>query len=68
MTKNEYLVKIENEHAELHNKLNKLKRFIDEGEIRNLNDTQQYLLFVQKHAMETYLECLKYRIDDIKTH
>ncbi len=68
MTKNEILIKVENEYAEIYNKLIALKTFIDNGSIRELNDRQQYLLLIQKYAMETYAECLKCRIDDIKTH
>lgn len=60
----DFKTRLAEERAELEEKLNKLDAFlmmsVKEGEI---DDVQKALLQVQATAMNTYLQCLKERIE-----
>ena len=51
------------EKQQLEEKLNKLDAFLVSEKVKDVDDVQKALLFVQATAMSTYLQCLKERID-----
>lgn len=51
------------ESVQLEEKLNKLDTFLMSEKVNTVDDVQKALLKVQATAMNTYLQCLKERID-----
>jgi len=51
------------EQAQLEEKLNKLDDFLLSEKVNVIDDVQKALLQVQATAMNTYLQCLKERIE-----
>ena len=51
------------EKQQLEEKLNKLDAFLVSEKVKDVDDVQKALLFVQATAMNTYLQCLKERIE-----
>ncbi len=51
------------EQAQLEEKLNKLDDFLLSEKVNAIDDVQKALLQVQATAMNTYLQCLKERIE-----
>lgn len=61
-----FLDRLELEYVELKVKGEKLNEFIYGENFSKIDPLQQSLLKIQIKAMETYLECLIERIDNIK--
>ena len=61
-----FLERLELEYVELKVKGEKLNEFIYSENFSKIDPLQQTLLKIQIKAMETYLECLIERIDNIK--
>ncbi len=59
----DFKTRLENEQAELEEKLNKLDDFLMSGKVKAVNDVQKALLQVQAAAMNTYNQCLKERLE-----
>ena len=55
--------RLETEKVELEEKLNKLDAFLVSEKVKEIDDVQKVLLRVQATAMNTYLQCLKERIE-----
>ena len=55
--------RLETEKVELEEKLNKLDAFLVSEKLKSVDDVQKALLQVQATAMNTYLQCLKERIE-----
>ena len=55
--------RLETERIELEEKLDKLDAFLVSDKINEANDVQKALMQVQATAMNTYLQCLKERIE-----
>ena len=55
--------RLEAEKSELEEKLNKLDSFLMSEKVNSVDDVQKALLQVQATAMNTYLQCLKERIE-----
>jgi len=51
------------EQEQLEEKLNKLDAFLMSDKVKDVDDVQKALLQVQATAMNTYLQCLKERIE-----
>ena len=51
------------EQTQLEEKLNKLDNFLMSDKVKDINDVQKALLHVQATAMNTYLQCLKERLE-----
>ncbi len=51
------------EKAQLEEKLDKLDAFLVSEKVKEIDDVQKALLQVQATAMNTYLQCLKARIE-----
>jgi len=51
------------EKAQLEEKLDKLDAFLVSEKVKEIDDVQKALLQVQATAMNTYLQCLKERIE-----
>ena len=51
------------EKAQLEEKLDKLDAFLFSEKVKEIDDVQKALLKVQATAMNTYLQCLKERIE-----
>ena len=51
------------EKNQLEEKLNKLDDFLSSEKVNGIEDLQKALLHVQATAMNTYLQCLKERIE-----
>lgn len=51
------------EKSQLEEKLNKLDDFLLSEKVKDIDDVQKALLYVQATAMNTYLQCLKERIE-----
>ena len=51
------------EKAQLEEKLDKLDTFLFSEKVKEIDDVQKALLKVQATAMNTYLQCLKERIE-----
>ena len=51
------------EQAQLEEKLNKLDAFLISEKVKAVDDVQKALLQVQATAMNTYLQCLKERLE-----
>ena len=59
----DFKTRLETEKVELEEKLDKLDAFLVSENVNKVADTQQALLRVQAAAMNTYLQCLKERIE-----
>lgn len=59
----DFKTRLVEEQAQLEEKLNKLDAFLVSENVNKVADTQQALLRVQATAMNTYLQCLKERIE-----
>jgi hypothetical protein len=55
--------RLNSEKTELEEKLNKLDAFLMSEKVKDVDDVQKALLQVQATAMNTYLQCLKERIE-----
>lgn len=60
---NDFKTRLVQEQVELEEKLNKLDSFLMSEKVKDVNDVQKALLQVQATAMNTYLQCLKERIE-----
>ncbi len=59
----DFKTRLETEKVELEEKLNKLDAFLVSEKVKDVDDIQKTLLQVQATAMNTYLQCLKERIE-----
>ena len=59
----DFKTRLEPEKTELEEKLNKLDAFLMSEKVNSVDDVQKALLQVQATAMNTYLQCLKERIE-----
>ena len=59
----DFKTRLNEEKAQLEEKLNKLDAFLDSVKVEDVDDVQKALLQVQATAMNTYLQCLKERIE-----
>jgi hypothetical protein len=59
----DFKTRLVDEQAQLEERLNKLDGFLQSDKVLLIEDTQQALLKVQATAMNTYLQCLKERIE-----
>jgi hypothetical protein len=59
----DFKTRLETEKVELEQKLDKLDAFILSEKSKEIDDVQNALLHVQATAMNTYLQCLKERIE-----
>lgn len=59
----DFKARLAEEHAQLEEKLCKLDAFLLSENVNEVAETQQALLRVQATAMNTYLQCLKERIE-----
>ena len=59
----DFKTRLETEKTELEEKLNKLDAFLMSEKVNGVDDVQKALLQVQATAMNTYLQCLKERIE-----
>ena len=59
----DFKTRLEAEKAELNEKLYKLDEFMASDKLNDVDDVQKALLHVQAKAMNTYLQCLKERIE-----
>lgn len=60
---NDFKSRLIEEKAQLEEKLNKLDAFLVSEKVKEIDDVQKALLQVQATAMNTYLQCLKERIE-----
>ncbi len=61
----DFKIRLIAEETELQEKLDKLDEFLLSGNAEKISDVQKALLHVQATAMNTYLQCLKERIERI---
>jgi len=59
----DFKIRLETEKVELEEKLDKLDAFLVSEKVKEIDDVQKSLLQVQATAMNTYLQCLKERIE-----
>jgi len=59
----DFKTRLVTEKSELEEKLNKLDAFLMSEKVNSVDDVQKALLQVQATAMNTYLQCLKERIE-----
>lgn len=59
----EFKTRLIEEKAQLEEKLDKLDAFLVSEKVKEIDDVQKALLQVQATAMNTYLQCLKERIE-----
>lgn len=59
----DFKTRLVDEQAQLEEKLNKLDDFLMSEKVKEIDDVQKALLQVQATAMNTYLQCLKERIE-----
>lgn len=59
----DFKTRLTTEKSELEERLNKLDVFLQSEKVNGIDDVQKALLFVQSTAMNTYLQCLKERIE-----
>lgn len=59
----DFKTRLVEEQAQLEEKLNKLDAFLMSEKVKDVYDVQKALLQVQATAMNTYLQCLKERIE-----
>ena len=60
---NDFKTRLIDEKNQLEEKLNKLDLFLVSKKVKDIDDVQKALLQVQVTAMNTYLQCLKERIE-----
>lgn len=60
---NDFKTRLIDEKNQLEEKLNKLDLFLVSEKVNSVDDVQKALLQVQATAMNTYLQCLKERIE-----
>jgi len=60
---NDFKTRLETEKVELEEKLNKLDAFLVSEKVKDIDDVQKALLQVQATVMNTYLQCLKERLE-----
>ena len=60
---NDFKTRLIDEKNQLEEKLNKLDLFLVSEKVNSVDDIQKALLQVQATAMNTYLQCLKERIE-----
>ena len=58
MQQDNYITRLQIETSDLSEKITKLKNFIFSDKFDKISATEQRLLLIQYHAMETYYECL----------
>lgn len=61
--KDTFLSRLEKEKNQLEERLNKLDYFLESEKVKSIDDVQHALLCVQATAMNTYLRCLKERLE-----
>ena len=61
-----FLERLENEIDKLRGRLLRLNEFIVSEKFNNIDEIQQILLNVQEKAMQTYLQCLRERLFQLK--
>ena len=59
----DFKTRLETEKSDLEEKLNKLDAFLMSEKVNGVDDVQKALLQVQATAMNTYLQCLKERLE-----
>lgn len=59
----DFKTRLIDEAAQLEEKLDKLDDFLESDKVNDVADVQKGLLHVQAIAMNTYLQCLKERIE-----
>ena len=59
----DFKTRLKIEKEELEEKLDKLNAFLVSEKVNNVDDVQKALLHVQASAMNTYLQCIKERIN-----
>lgn len=59
----DFKTRLLDEKAQLKKRLNKLDNFLMSEKVKEIDDVQNALLHVQATAMNTYLQCLKERIE-----
>ena len=59
----DFKTRLIDEKAQLEEKLDKLDAFLVSEKVKYVDDVQKALLQVQATAMNTYLQCLKERIE-----
>ena len=59
----DFKTRLADEQAQLEERLNKLDSFLMSEKVKEIDDVQKALLQVQATAMNTYLQCLKERIE-----
>ena len=59
----DFKTRLETEKVELGEKLDKLDAFLVSEKVKDIDDVHKALLQVQATAMNTYLQCLKERIE-----
>ena len=55
--------RLQEEKAQLEERLNKLDTFLQSEKVKEIDDVQKALLQVQATAMNTYLQCLLERLE-----
>lgn len=60
---NPFKAKLIDERVQLEEKLDKLNAFLYSDKVEEIDDAQKALLQVQSAAMNTYLQCLKERLE-----
>ena len=58
-----FKTRLVDEYNQLEEKLNKLDAFLISDKVDGIEDVQKALLHVQATAMNTYLQCLRERIE-----
>lgn len=59
----DFKTRLVDEYNQLEEKLNKLDAFLISDKVDGIEDVQNALLHVQAAAMNTYLQCLRERIE-----
>ncbi len=59
----DFKTRLKDEHAQLEEKFNKLKSFVESSKFYELDRHSRSLLSIQLMAMKTYLTCLDERIE-----
>jgi len=61
----DFITRLQEEKAQLDDRLGKLSGSIDGGKILTIDTVQQSLLRIQAEAMRTYSECLYQRLQQL---
>lgn len=61
----DFLKRLENEKADLSERIGKLGDFLNSDKFEAISKTQKHLLQIQFSAMKTYYECLVQRLTDL---